>query len=182
MNSGLLPELTGRRALRGLSERPLDQDVVRRLIEAATLAPSFANKQPWRFVVVQEPQLLESLRSTLSDGNYWAKKAPLLLAPWTHLDFDGRLPDGRDFALFDLGQAVFAFQVQAHAEGLITHPMAGFDAVRAAEILGLPPGAILPALLSVSFPGSDSGLSEKHREQEHSPRNRKPLEEIASFR
>ena len=180
--NGLVKELTERRALRGLSDQPLDQVVVHRLFEAATLAPSFANKQPWRFVAVQGTVLLDSLRATLSDGNYWAKKAPMLVAAWTHLDYDGRLPDGREFALFDLGQAVLAFQVQAQAEGLVTHPMAGFDAVRAAELLGLPEGARVPVLIAVSFPGSEEGLSEKHREQEHSPRNRKPLEEVVSFR
>jgi len=180
--SSLHPTLTARRALRGLSDRPLDQVVVRRLFEAATLAPSCANKQPWRFVAVQEAGLLESLRGTLSEGNYWAKKAPLLVAAWTHLDYDGRLPDGRDFALYDLGQAVMAFQIQAQHEGLVTHPMAGFDAVKAAALLGLPEGALLPALISVSFPGSSEHLSDKHREGETAPRSRKSVDEVVSFR
>ena len=178
----LHPTLTARRALRGLAEQPLDAAVIRRLFEAATLAPSCANKQPWRFVSVQDPALLEQVRATFSEGNYWAKKAPLIVAAWTHLDFDVRLPDGRDFALYDLGQAVMALQVQAEHEGLITHPFAGFDAPRAIGLLGLPEGAILPALISVSFAGSADHLSEKHRDGETSPRNRKPLEEVVTFR
>jgi len=160
----------------------LDQGVVRRLFEAATLAPSAANKQPWRFVAVQEAGLLEALRATFSEGNYWAKKAPLVVAAWTHLDYDLRIPDGRDFALFDLGQAVMAFQLQAQHEGLVTHPFAGFNPVKAALLLGLPEGALLPVLISVSFLGTADHLNEKHREAETAPRTRKPLEEIVSFR
>jgi len=180
--SAVVRELTGRRALRGLSDRALDQAAVKRLFEAAVLAPSCANKQPWRFVAVQEQPLLDSLRATLTDGNYWAKKAPLLVAAWTHLDYDARLPDGREFALFDLGQAVMALQVQGEAEGFVTHPMAGFDTVKAAAVLGLPEGAVLPVLITVSLPGTDEGLGEKHKEAEHAPRSRKALDEVVSFR
>jgi nitroreductase len=178
----LNPTIVARRALRGLAERPLDSAVVRRLFEAAALAPSAANKQPWRFVAIQDPAFLEKVRATFSEGNYWAKKAPLIVAAWTHLDYDIRTPDGRDFALYDLGQAVFALQVQAAHEGLITHPFAGFDAPRASTLLGLPEGAILPALISVSFAGSAEHLSEKHREGETLPRTRKPIDEIVTFR
>jgi len=180
--SAVLKALTDRRALRGLSDKALDQAVVRRLFDAAVLAPSAANKQPWRFVAVQDPQFLSELQGTFADGNYWAKKAPLVVAAWTHVDYDLSTPDGRQFALFDLGQAVMAFQTQAAAEGLVTHPFAGFNAVAAAQLLGLPEGALLPVLISVAHPGSDSHLSDKHKEAEHSPRSRKALEEVVSFR
>ena len=179
--SALVKELVGRRALRGLSDRAIDPDVVGRLFEAAVLAPSCANKQPWRFVAVQSQPLLGVLQETFSEGNYWAKKAPLIVACWTHLDFDVRLPQGRDFALLDLGQAMMALQTQAQAEGLISHPFAGFDPVKAATILGLPEGAVLPALISVAFPGTEAGLNDKHREMEHSVRIRKPVAEVVSF-
>lgn len=179
--SSVVPELSGRRAKRGLSDRPLDASAVRRIFEAAGLAPSFANKQPWRFVAVQEQPLLDNLRGTLTEGNYWAKKAPLLVAAWTHPDYDGKLPDGREYSLFDLGQSVMALQLQAQAEGLVTHPMAGFDAVKAAAILGLPAGAQLAVLITVSLPAGDEGLSDKHKELEHSSRTRLPLSEIVSF-
>lgn len=178
----LQPDLAGRRALRALSDRPLDQGAVQRLFEAASLAPSCANKQPWRFVAVQGQPALESLRATFTEGNYWALKAPLVVAAWTHLDYDVRNPDGRDFALFDLGQAVMALQVQAHHEGLVSHPFAGFDTERAAALLGLPSGALLPVLVTVSHQGDTAHLSEKHRASEVAPRSRKPLDEILSFR
>ena len=126
--------------------------------------------------------MLDGLRGTFTEGNYWAKKAPLVIAAWTHLDYDARLPDGRDFALFDLGQAVMALQIQAQAEGLVSHPFAGFDTAKAASLLGLPEGALLPVLISISFPGTTEHLSDKHKEAETAPRNRKPLEEVVSFR
>jgi nitroreductase len=180
--SAVHADLTGRRALRGLADRSLEPASVRRLFEAASLAPSAANKQPWRFVAIEDKGLLSQLQQTFTEGNYWAKKAPLVVAAWTHVDYDIRNPDGRDFALFDLGQAVMAFQVQAQHEGLVTHPFAGFDMVQASKLLGLPEGAILPVLITVSHKGSVDHLSEKHRDQESAPRNRKALEDIVAFR
>ena len=180
--SGLLKELESRRALRGLSDKALDPAVVGRLFEAAVLAPSCANKQPWRFVVVQGQPLLDAVRGTFTDGNYWAKKAPLIVAPWTHVDYDLSTPDGRAFAQFDLGQAVMALQLQAEHEGLVSHPFAGFDSKKAAELFGLPEGAFLPVLISISFLGGDEHLSDKHKEAEHSARSRKPLDEVVSYR
>lgn len=180
--SSIVPPLADRRALRALAERPVDQATVRRLFEAAILAPSCANKQPWRFEVIQQPTMLDGVRGLLTEGNYWAKKAPLVVAAWTHLDFDVRNPDGRDFALFDLGQAVMALQVQAQAEGLIAHPIAGFNMPETRTLLGLPEGSQILVLIPVGYPGSADHLSEKHRESEVSPRSRKPLDEVVRFR
>ncbi len=180
--NALVQELTGRRALRGFSDKALDSGAVQRLFEAAVLAPSCANKQPWRFVAVQTQPLLATVQATFNEGNYWAKKAPLIVACWTHLDYDIRNPDGRDFALLDLGQAMMALQVQAQAEGLIAHPFAGFDSIKAASVLGLPEGARLPALIAVALPGPDTELNDRHREQEHSARSRKPLTDVLTYR
>lgn len=178
----LQADLVGRRALRGLSDRPLDPEAVRRLFEAAVLAPSCANKQPWRFVAVQGSAALDALRATFTEGNYWAKKAPLVVAAWTHQDYDVSYPDGRNFAQFDLGQAVMALQVQAQHEGLVSHPFAGFDPVQAAQQLGLPAGAVLPVLVAIAHRGGVEHLSEKHQASEVAPRSRKPLDEVLSFR
>jgi nitroreductase len=180
--SAVHADLTGRRALRGLADQSLEPASVRRLFEAAALAPSAANKQPWRFVAIEDKALLAQVQQTFTEGNYWAKKAPLVVAAWTHVDYDIRNPDGRDFALFDLGQAVMALQVQAQHEGLVTHPFAGFDMAQAIKLLGLPEGAILPVLITVSHKGSAEHLSEKHRDQETAPRSRKALEDIVAFR
>ncbi len=177
----ILKTIEKRRAARALSEQPIPEDTLLRLAEAAGLAPSFSNKQPWRIVIVRAPDRLDELKTALSGGNYWAKKASAIAAFVTDLSWDGRLDQGRDYALFDLGQAAMAFQLQAVEEGLAVHPIAGFDAAAAKRILGIPESAVLETLVVLGYPGGDEGLNEKHKALEHSARVRKPLEEIASF-
>lgn len=180
----LLKQIDSRRAYRALDTKPIASEVLHRLVEAAHMAPSCANNQPWRIVTVVEPTKLEALKASLSPGNYWAKKAPAIAAFVTQLDWDARLDGGRDYALFDLGQAAMAYQLQAVEEGLYVHPIAGFNPAVAKEALGIPETAILETLVILGHPGGSADfadLSEKHQAGEKSPRSRKPLEEIAAF-
>lgn len=179
--SGLLPEIERRRALRALDPRPVPADVLERLLGAAVLAPSCNNNQPWRFLAVQREAELNLVREALSTGNYWAKKAPLVILVLTQPELDCQLSDRREYALFGTGLAVANLLAQAIREGLIAHPIAGFKPVPLKEALGVPPELILITLVIVGYPGDESGLNEKHLALEHSPRVRKPLSEVVRY-
>lgn len=170
--------LSKRRAYRALAEKSISPAVLTTLAEAAHTSPSWGNSQPWRLVTVFEPSALATLKEALTPGNYWALKAPAITAFVTHPDWGGRLDGGREYALFDTGQAALAYQVQAVTEGLYVHPVAGFDQAKAKAALGIPEDFVLVTLVILGWPGSPEGLSEKHLESEKGPRNRKPLSEV----
>ncbi|NNM68113.1 MAG: nitroreductase [Spirochaetales bacterium] len=173
----LLEPIVRRKALRGLDPKPISSEVLERLVQAAVLAPSCGNAQPWRFVSVTGPALTE-VKEALSEGNYWAHNAAAITAVVTSLDWDMRLDHGRDYAFFDTGMAVMNYQLQAIHEGLAVHPVAGFDAVLAKKALGIPESAVLLVLIVLAHPGSPEGLSEKHKTQEVTTSARRPLEEV----
>jgi nitroreductase len=174
----LLPELVARRAYRSIAADPLPEEQVARLLEAATLAPSCSNNQPWRMVAVSG-ESLPALREALSEGNRWAARAPLIVVFATKPSLDCRQDGGRDYAYFDLGQAAMAMQLQATREGLYSHPIAGYAPAKAAKAVGLPEDYVALALLIVGKPGDESLLSEWQREGEGKPRQRKALGEVA---
>ena len=177
----ILKQLEARRAYRALDSRPIAKETLERLAAAAHLSPSAANNQPWRVVTVVDHGRLVALKATLTPGNYWAKKSPAIAAFVTSPDWDLRLDGGRDFALFALGAATMSYQLQAVEEGLVAHPIAGFNAPAAKELLGVPEGAVLEVLVVLGFPGDVAGLNEKHLESEKGPRIRKPIAEVAAF-
>ncbi len=154
---------------------------MQRILTAATLAPSCSNKQPWRFVVAQQPAALEAVHAQLTRGNYWAKYAPAIILVITHPDLDCRVSDERDYAEFDTGMAVMGMLAQAEAEGLYAHPMAGFDAAELRKTFGITDGYRLVTIIAVGYPGDESQLNDKHREIEQSERSRKPLDEVVRF-
>jgi len=168
----IISPIDQRRALRAIDVKPIPQNMLVRLAQAAHLAPSCSNAQPWRLITVVDSLRLEELKAALTPGNYWAKKSPAISAFVADLEWDTRLDGGRDYAFFDLGQAAMNYQVQATSEGLIAHPIAGFDQVAAKRALCIPQTAVLMTLVELGFPGDLSHLNERHQAAERSPRNR----------
>ena len=174
------PVIEARRARRAISDRPIPSEVVDALIQAAHLAPSCGNNQPWRFIVVDEPEALSEVKAALSGGNYWAKPAPVIVAVASQRNLDCLIPDGREYYLLGCGLALAHLLLEATDRGLIAHPIAGFKQAAVREALRVPKEFTVIALVILGAPTEDlSGLSEKHRVEEQAPRNRRPLGEVA---
>lgn len=176
--SSLVPAIEARRARRAVDSRPIPEDVLERVLHAATMAPSCSNNQPWRFVVLTESGPLSAVKDHLSSGNYWGKKSPCIVAAAARTADDCSLDDGREYALFDLGLATGNLILQAVEEGLIAHPIAGFFPVEVKRVLGIPAEYTLITLVLLGYPGSPESLSEKHRALEGAERIRRPSEEV----
>lgn len=175
--TGLLPAIEERRAYRGYSDKPVPSETVERILEAARRAPSCANKQPARFLVLTEPEALEAGRACLTEGNYWAAHAPILVFTVTKNDLDCQLSHDRRYAQFDTGLAVENLLLQAVHEGLVAHPMAGFLPDKVHELFSISEEFDVVTAIAIGFPGEGAYLNEKHKELERSPQRRKPLEE-----
>jgi nitroreductase len=177
----LLKEIEERRAYRAFSEKKIHEDIIRRIMTAATYAPSCFNNQSWRFMVATSEDVLEKIRSCLSEGNYWMKKAPVIVLVATKLDFGCRLNDRRDYAFFDCGLAVENLMLQSFKEGLYAHAIAGYDSVKLKHVFDIPEEYILITLVGIGYPGDSKHLNEKHMRLENSQRQRKPESEVISF-
>jgi len=176
----LNPIIAVRRARRALSTEPIPEEDLTRIVEAAHLAPSCFNNQPWRFVIAQG-ESLEAVKDALPDANYWAKRAPAIIAVSSHRDLDCKLSDGRDYFLFCCGLAVENLVLQATQMGFIAHPIAGYRPVEVKEALHIPQEYVLITLVIVGKPGDIDVLNEKHREVELSGRDRKPLDAVLAW-
>jgi nitroreductase len=131
-----------RRARRSFAPVEITDALVRQLAGMAALAPSCSNKQPWRFVFVRSPGMLQTVLKTLAPGNAtWGAQASLMVVVWSQADLDCRTPDGRDYYQFDTGMATAFLILAATDKGLESHPIAGFDPEAARLALNLPDGA-----------------------------------------
>ncbi len=177
----IVKEIDERKSLRALSDKAVSREVIDRLLTAASYAPSFRNNQPWRFLVLEDEKQLGMVRDSLFEGNYWAKPCPAVIAVVTRDDWDGQMPGNRNYALFDTGMACMNMQLQAQKEGLVAHPVAGFDAIELRKKLGMDEDYTLILLMFLAYPGSPEGLSSKHQEVEEAPRDRKALSELVFY-
>jgi nitroreductase len=174
-------ELIGRRwSTRAFSDRPVEPDKLRSVLEAARWAPSSRNEQPWAYLLAtrEDPKNFEDMLGVLMDMNRaWAQKAPVLILTLAHtrLEKDGT-PNHLGF--HDLGQATSNLVTQATSLGLSTHQMGGFDIEAARERFGVPAGWEPVSVIALGYPGEAESLPESLREREKAQRHRKPLGEF----
>jgi len=176
METAFLGLLKKRSACRAISPGPLDPAQRRSLMEAARLSASCMNHQPWRFLVLDEPEALDKGREALAPGNAWARTAPVLIVGFSRKELDCRMGDGREYYLFDLGMAVQNILLQATDLGLVARPMAGFEPDVIRQAFRIPDAYTVLIMIAVGAPGDLGTLSEKHRAVSMADRVRRPLE------
>ena len=181
MQTRILDLLHARKATRAIAERSVEAEKIEAILEAARLAPSCMNNQPWRFLVLTEPEALAKGREALSGGNYWAEAAPVLVFGYSQPDWDCQSSDERHYYLFDLGLAVENIMLQATELDLVARPMAGFSPRKVKDAFGFPNEIKVVIAIAIGYVGDITALDEKKQAMSHAPRQRKPLEEIVRF-
>ena len=165
---------------RAFSEKPIPNETLRSLFEAARWAPSSNNEQPWAFIVAAKDQTEDFARilSTLVEFNQsWARHAALIGIAVSKMEFARNQHPNRN-AFYDTGAAMAYLTMEATARELFVHQMAGFDPHRATEVLNIPKGWEPIAAFVIGHAGDSNSLPEPLRERELAPRSRKPLSEI----
>ncbi len=178
----LHPLLLARRSLRALDPtRPVPPEVITRLLEAARWAPSSGNTQPWRFVVVRSPDALTRAQQALKRGNQtWATRAPLLIVICGNPE-DDSIADGKPYYLFDCGLAAENLILQAIEEGLVVHPMLGWQEEGMRAALEIPEPMRVVVVIAVGYPGRLEDLPEDLQQRETGARTRKPLADLTHY-
>ncbi|MHA7279647.1 nitroreductase family protein [Arthrobacter sp. MDT2-2] len=179
----LLPELAERWSPRSFDpQATISEDQLDALLEAARWAPSASNNQPRRFIVARRgTSVFDTIVSALVGFNAaWAHHASALIVGIAETSsVEG---DVRPYAEYDLGQAVAHLSVQAEAEGLVTHQMAGVEWDRIVAAFDLPDNMKPMTITAVGTVDEPDKLPEALAERETAPRTRLPLEELVLVR
>lgn len=123
---------------RAFSSEPIDDETLMCVFETAKWAPSSYNEQPWRFILARTENDRAVFVDFLMEANQaWAKAAPVLILIVSKKTFS-RNGNPNCVNQFDAGTAWGYMALGATQNNLITHGMAGFDADKAREVLGIP--------------------------------------------
>lgn len=168
-----------RQSDRAYDTRPVDREVILRIIEAARLAPSACNAQPWHFIVVDEPELKNKLADAAASRvlgiNHFTKQAPvhivIVMEPANLNSNFGSFVKGKTFPLIDIGIAAEHICLAAKAEGLGSCMLGWFDEPAVKKLLDIPKSRRVPLIITLGYPASD----------EVRQKRRKDFNEIVSF-
>ncbi len=176
----LLAEIERRRSGRAYDpDRQVSTELIESIIEAGRRAPSCANTQAWDFLVVRDPAVRERANEALAGGNYWAKRAPVMVLVVTHPEA-GCVVHGIQYYMMDVGLAVENMLLQAVHLGLLGHPTVGWNEEKLKSVTGIPEDHRIGVVVffGYEFEGDPDFLSEKHRNIERSGTSRKALTDV----
>ncbi len=168
------PVNTNRWSPRSFSSKPVEDRDLLAVMEAARWAPSAFNDQPWRFIIARSEEDRLKFYSFISEFNLvWCKSAPVLIMIVSQAVTERGV--SRSHA-FDTGSSWGLMALEATRKGLSTHAMTGFDFDKAREVLQIPEGYELQALVALGYRGEKEQLPEALQEREQ-PSPRRAIEE-----
>ena len=156
--------------------RPVEPEKLERILEAARLAPSACNAQPWKFVVINDPELSVKVgKATAGLGmNKFAATAPVHIliveesANFTSI-LGGKVKD-KHFPLIDIGIAAAHISLAAEDEGLGSCILGWFDEKEIKKLTGIPSSKRLLLDITIGYP-----VKEKRK------KSRKDKEKVISY-
>jgi len=161
--------IAARYSVRAYRPDPVPDDKLAAVLEAMRLAPTAANRQPLRFIVVHTAGRLHDLKRVY--GADWFTQAPIVICACAIVSEAWvRSSDGKNSSDIDAAIAMDHLILAAANEGLGTCWICAFDPVAARDVLGLPDGVEPIAFTPLGYP-ADSPREKK----------RKPLSELVSY-
>lgn len=175
--------LAARESCRAYQDKPVSREDLVKIAEAGRLSPSGCNAQPWKFVVVDEPEAKEKMCDALllpdgSTGAPWRAQAPAFIA-LVELPNARVMPivkryygDTQRFAQGDIGMAAMNMCYEAMDLGLSTCILGMCDQSKMQQHFGIPADCEVRMVLAVGYSAEPETPRAKVRRQ---------LDEVCSF-
>ena len=164
-----LEVVQARRSLRSYLDKPVEQEKLKYILEAARLAPSWKNMQCWRFIVVEDAISRKRLAESMMETNPGRKSlvgAPIVVVLCA-VPSESEVLEGKDFMMLDAGLAMEHLMLAATVQGLGTCWLGLFSEERIREALNIPDNVRVVAMTPLGYAA-----------EERNPRPRKGIAEI----
>lgn len=160
-----------RQSIRKYSDRKVDRTLIDKCLEAARLAPSARNSQPWSYIVIDDPSTIQKISASAFSGIYkstrFAGRAPVLIVVITEkADYITRMGNhfrNTKYSLIDIGIAGEHLVLQAEELGLGTCWLGWFSARGVRKALDLPKSTRIDVLISLGYPLDPAYRKERRR-------------------
>jgi len=168
--------IKSRHSIRNYNEQEVEDEKITYILECARLAPSWVNKQCWRFIVVKDKGMITALSKT-SFINRWMKNVPVVVVACADPTESGT-NNGIDYSTVDVSIAFEHLVLAATDVGLGTCWMAGYDEEKVKQLLEIPKRIRVIAITPVGYPLEKKGIVQSITGVVVKTGKRKSLEEI----
>lgn len=169
-------------------EKTVPKTALKNCLEAGRWAPSCYNNQPWKFVLIEGSRRINGFAGAFSRGNHWCLKAPMIgfLVSSPKLDCVSENNGNLEYYQFDCGMAMMSFTIQAEAESLSVHQMAGYFEKEVKKLLKIPKNDRIITAFALGYEEKLKNYKDEIHPKlleriKKTKRTRKPLKEIYSI-
>jgi nitroreductase len=145
--------IKNRRSIRKYQDKNVEREKLQKILEAARIAPSAMNRQPYQLFVVTNQDILSKIESACNQQ--W--KAPIMIAVVCVPKEAWVRDDGEEFWKADAAIMMNQVSLAAFAEGLGTCWIAAFKENEVKEILGVDSASRIPFLSPLGYPAENKG-------------------------
>jgi nitroreductase len=150
MSMTILEGIRHRRSIRNYASRPVEEEKLHQVLEAARLAPSASNRQSWKFVVARDPAIRAKLTEAAMAQPFVGTAPVILVACGT--EPDGVMACGQHRYTVDLSIATAYMILEACELGLGTCWLGRFDEQKVKDALGIPESVRVVAMTPLGYP------------------------------
>jgi nitroreductase len=172
-----------RHSVRSFLPNPIPPDVMDDILEAGRVAPSTQNRQPWRFIVMQNPAKIKQFSlncGLIGLANIFVRNAPCLIIACADTSKDIRI-NGQDYYLVDTAIAFQQMMLMAWQHGVGSCWLGAFSEKKLRKWLDLPSSWRIVALSPFGYPTENQGLYSKLVKTIARSRGRLPLQQIVRY-
>jgi nitroreductase len=155
--------LRTRRSIRKYRTDSVPDEKIEKVLEAARIAPSADNRQPWDFVVIRGRQKIRELEEATYPGSEFVGQAPVVIVACANPETCGTRQDGVKYYMVDIGIAFQQLMLAAWELGLGTCWVVDFREDRLRKALSLPHQTIPIALTPLGYPDEKHGMTPRKR-------------------
>jgi nitroreductase len=174
----ILDLIISRQSDRKYSDKPVEKDKLDRIVEAGRMAPSACNAQPWKFIVVTDPELIGKIAEAASAkligmNSFVTQASVIIVVVRENPNFSSKVGatiKNKDYSLIDIGIATENICLQAKSEGIGSCIIGWFDERMLRKILLVPGSKRVELIITLGY-----SLSEQREKR------RKPAAETVSY-
>ena len=155
--------IKGRRSVRSFTEKPVPEDLLEKVLESATYAPSAGNIQPWEIILVKEERTKRRLAEAAL-RQYFIAEAPVVIVVCANQGMSERVYGYRGSTLYCIQDTAAAIQnmlLTAYALGLGACWVGAFKEDLVRDVLKIPSGVRPVAIIPIGWPAEKSSKPRK---------------------
>ena len=145
----LIPQIANRQSIRQFKPVAVEKSSLDRIVEAGRSAPSAKNRQPWRFIVINNKEVIRRIEQAAYGQEHVGQAPVIITACTTNIDY--RMPNGQLSYPIDLSFAVAFMIIQAEAEKVGSCVVTTYNEIDIKEILSVPYSMRVVMLLLLGY-------------------------------